>query len=372
MGSDAAAPAATAPAAARSAVSAGTTVDVVVIGGGQAALATAYFLRRTGLSFVLLDAEAGPGGAWRHGWRSLRLFSPANWSSIAGRPMPPVAEVYPGRDEVLAYLADYEQHYQLPVLRPLWVDTVEAGADTLSVRAGAQSWRARAVVSATGTWRNPWVPVYPGAADYTGEQLHSAHYTEPTRFAGRRVLVVGGGNSGAQILAEVSRLANASWVTPQPPTFLPDEVDGRVLFARATERWKAQQEGRVIDAPVGGLGDIVMVAPVREARSRGVLHAQRPFTRFTRTGVVWPDGREETIDAVIWCTGFRPALAHLAALDVLEPDGRVRVDGTRALRQPRLWLVGYGDWTGAASATLVGVTRTARSTVAGIALALAG
>lgn len=84
------------------------------------------------------------------------------------------------------------------------------------------------------------------------------------------------------------------------------------------------------------------------------VHAVRRFTRFTRTGVVWPEGREEMIDTMIWCTGFHPALEHLRVLDVIEPDGRVQVSGTRSILQPALWLVGYGDWTGAASATLVG------------------
>jgi hypothetical protein len=175
--------------------------------------------------------------------------------------------------------------------------------------------------------------------------------------------VVGGGNSGAQILAEVSQVAETLWITPEPPAFLPDEVDGRVLFERATERWKAQQEGRVIDQPVGGLGDIVMVEPVREARERGVLVAERPFQRFSADGVEWADGRREAVDAVIWCTGFRPALDHLGGLGIIEADGKVLVEDTRAVKQPNLWLVGYGDWTGMASATLIGVTRTARSTV---------
>ena len=341
-------------------------VDVVVIGGGQAALATAYFLRRTGLSFVLLDAEAAPGGAWQHAWKSLRLFSPASWSSIAGRQMPADTAGYPTRDDVIDYLADYERHYRLPVERPVPVDDVRREGTRLSVGSGSRRWLARAVVSATGTWRHRFVPPYPGVQDYSGQQLHSADYVEPGPFAGKRVLVVGGGNSGAQILAEVSTVAATTWVTLAPPLFLADEVDGRVLFARATERWKAQQEGRVIDAPVGGLGDIVMVPPVRDARERGVLHAVRPFLKFTTTGVVWPDGSGEAIDAVIWCTGFRPSLGHLQALDLIEQDGRVQVDGTRASKCPNLWLVGYGDWTGAASATLIGVTRTARSTVAEI------
>lgn len=347
-----------------------TEVDVVVIGGGQSALATAYFLRRTGLSFVLLDAEVSPGGAWLHAWRSLRLFSPSTWSSIAGRQMPPKADGYPARDDVIAYLAEYEGHYELSVRRPVWVDTVRREGARLRVSGGSRHWLARAVVSATGTWRNPFIPALDGADLFAGEQLHSANYVEPTPFAGKRVLVIGGGNSGAQILAEVSKVASTTWITLEPPNFLADDVDGRVLFARATERFKAQQEGRVVDVPVGGLGDIVMVPPVKEARDRGVLHSVRPFSRFTCTGVAWPDGSEEAIDVVIWCTGFRPALGHLSELDVVEADGRIAVDGTRSVKQPNLWLVGYGDWTGPASATLIGVTRTARSTVAEIKAAL--
>jgi len=349
-----------------------TTVDVLVIGGGQAALATAYFLRRTSLSFLLLDEQATPGGAWLHGWDSLRLFSPATWSSIPGWPMPASATTYPTRAEVIDYLSRYEERYQLPVLRPVHVESVVRDGDHLRVRAGERSWRARAVVSATGTWSNPYIPDYPGRERFAGVQLHSAHYSDPAPFAGQRVLIVGGGNSGAQILAEVSKVAETRWITPEPPLFLADDVDGRVLFERATERWKAQQEGRSVEQPIGGLGDVVMVEPVREARSRGVLVSERPFARFTAQGVEWADGRSAEVDAVIWCTGFRPALAHLDELGVIESAGKVAVAGTRALKQPKLWLVGYGEWTGAASATLIGVTRTARSTVSEIDAALGG
>ncbi len=95
-----------------------------------------------------------------------------------------------------------------------------------------------------------------------------------------------------------------------------------------------------------------------------MLHTVRPFSRFTATGVMWGDGREELVDTVIWCTGFRAALDHLEPLGVVEPDGRVVIEGTRAVKEPMLWLLGYGDWTGYASATLVGVGRTARETVA--------
>ncbi len=339
------------------------TLDVVIIGGGQSALAVAYFLRRSKRAYVILDAENAPCGAWQHGWDSLRLFSPATWSSIPGWMMPAVTEGYPSRDHVIDYLRQYEQRYSFPIERPVRVTSVEHRNTGLRVHSQGRYWDCNAVVSATGTWSNPYIPSYPDAEHFAGEQLHSAHYVNAEPFTGKKVLVVGGGNSGVQVLAEVSKVAQATWVTPEEPLFLPDEVDGRVLFERATERWKAQQEGRVIEQPVGGLGDIVMVPPVVEARERNALTSVRPFQRFTRTGVIWADGTESAVDAVIWCTGFRPALNHLSSLGVINEQGRVDVVGTRSSSEPALWLVGYGEWTGSASATLIGVTRTARSTV---------
>ncbi|HEU5425186.1 MAG TPA: ArsO family NAD(P)H-dependent flavin-containing monooxygenase [Nitrolancea sp.] len=349
------------------------TIDVAVIGGGQAGLATGYYLRRHGLSFAILDAEGGPGGAWRHGWDSLALFSPAPWSSLPGWPLPGGAEHVPDRAAVLDYLAAYERRYHLPVHRPARVRAVRRDGAALTVETDADVWWARAVVSATGTWRRPLWPWYPGQGEFAGQQLHSAQYRSPKVFAGQRVLVVGGGNSGAQILAEVSRVAETTWVTRRPPRFLPDDVDGRVLFDRATARYHALVTGAAVPAADGGgLGQIVMTPAVREARERGVLQSAGPIARFTAAGVVWPDGRETPADAVIWCTGFRPALGHLAPLGVVGAGGRVAVAGTRSVAEPRLWLVGYGEWTGFASATLIGVGRSARATAEEIAASLAG
>lgn len=313
-------------------------VDVVVLGAGQAGLATGYFLKRSGLSFVLLDAESGPGGAWRHGWESLRLFSPAQWSSLPGWPMPPAADGFPTRAEVLSYLSTYESRYEFAVLRPVHVSSVSDEQDHLVVHTNAGPIAARAVVSATGTWSSPFIPDYPGKDMFEGVQLHSAQYRRPEPFEGKRILVVGGSNSGAQILAELSHVAEVTWVTLEEPVFLPDDVDGRVLFERATARWKAQQAGLLDPMPPGNLGNIVMVAPVREARERGVLKRRPPFAGVTPRGVRWTDGQEEPFDAIVWCTGFRPALQHLAALGVLQADGQVQVEGTRSVVQPRLML----------------------------------
>jgi len=344
--------------------------DVVVIGGGQAGLAMGYYLRRSPLRWTILDAQDEPGGAWRHTWRSLRLFSPARFSSLPGW-MFPGGDAYPSRDDAIEYLAQYEQRYALPILRPVRVDTVRREGGGFRIDADVGAFTARAVVSATGTWAAPHIPIYPGREAFEGMQIHSADYESPAPFAGKRVLVVGGGNSGAQILAEVSQVADATWVALHPPSFLPDEVDGRYLFDHATALYRAKQEGRE-PPPQADLGDIVMVPPVVEARGRGVLVAVPPFTRFTATGVVWPDGAEERIDAVVWCTGFRSALGHLRPLGVIEPGGRVRTDGARSVAEPMLWLVGYGNWTGFASATMIGVGRSARETARQIEAALGG
>lgn len=332
-------------------------------------LALGYYLRRAKADFVILDAESGPGGAWRHGWDSLRLFSPAGYSSLPGWLMPPPAHKgYPTRDDVLDYLTRYEERYQLPIKRPVRVETVERTGPHLQVLTDKGQWRAKFVVSATGTWSKPYIPDIPGRGLFAGRQVHSAHYVRPEDFAGQTVLVVGGGNSGAQIMAEVAPLARTLWVTISDPLFLPDEVDGRVLFERAVARMKAGPG----DVPVGGIGDIVMVPPVKDARARGDLSSVRTFERLTANGVVWADGTEMAVDAIIWCTGFGPALDHLSGLDVIEDDGRVLVKDQRSFKEPRLFLAGYGDWTGPGSATLMGAARTARDLAADLIAATRG
>lgn len=336
--------------------------DTIIIGGGQAGLAVGYYLRRAKLDFIILDDQNQSGGAWQHTWPSLRLFSPAVMSSLPGRLMPKAkGDEYPHRDEVLRYLADYEQHYKLPIYRPYQVKSVQRDDEhgCLRVTDGRYTWLAKTVVSATGTWSKHTIPSLKGQQAYLGEQCHSAHYEGPDAYKDKRVLVVGGGNSGAQIYAELADVANASWVTREPPLFLADDVDGRVLFERAT----ARITGSSNDDPVGGIGDIVMVPPVKAARDKGILNAVPMFSQFTEQGVIWADGSEEPIDAIIWCTGFKPQLDHLAPLNVLEADGKVHVKNGQAIKEPRLWLFGYGDWASPGSATLIGAGRSARENV---------
>lgn len=348
--------------------------DVVVIGGGQAGLAAGFYLRRAGLvpgrELVIVDAADRPGGAWPRMWDRLRLFSPSGYSSLPGWLMPPWDDAtrgFPPRDHVVDYLTRYEERYDLQVRRPHRVGSVRRADDDpggrLVIEADGLALSARAVVSATGTWDRPFWPAYPGMREFRGRQLHASDYRRPEEFAGQRVAVVGGGNSAAQILAEVSTVAETTWVASRPPRFLPDDVDGRVLFTTARARIEALEQGRD-HAGVAGLGDIVMVASVKEARDRGVLRARHMFAHLDGSSVVWADGTRWPCDAVIWCTGFRPELHHLRPFGLRMHDGHIPVggpSGTQAVEEPRLHLLGYGDWTGPASATLSGVGPSARA-----------
>jgi putative flavoprotein involved in K+ transport len=335
--------------------------DVIVIGGGQSGLAVGYYLRRSGLSFVILDKAVTGGGSWQHYWQSLRLFSPAQWSSLPGVIMTGGADYYPRRDETVEYLRKYETKYQLPVERSVEVKSISRSEDGFALDTSAGQFYSKTLVSATGSFTHPHIPEFVNSENFRGQILHSADYRSPGEFKNKRVAIVGEGNSGAQILAEVSKVTDTIWITQKEPRFLPDHIDGRFLFDAASQMYQAKLQGKSYQPP--SLGDVVMVPSVKEARDRNVLNSVRPFQKFTNDGLLWADGHSEKIDTVIFCTGFKPALSHLAALRIVKEDGRVTTNETKATAIDGLWLVGYGNWTGFASATLIGVGRSAKQTV---------
>jgi len=334
--------------------------DVIVIGGGQSGLAMGYYLRRTGLSYIILDNQKESGGAWLHTWKSLRLFSPAQWSSLPGMIMTGGSDYYPTKDVTIEYLKLYETKYNLPVKRQVEVLDVLKVDDEFQLQTSEGLFIAKAVVSATGSFSNPFVPEFKGIELFKGLMLHSSKYESPEQFENKRVAIVGEGNSGAQILAEVSKVTGTIWVTQKEPRFLPDHIDGRFLFDAATQMYEAQKSGKQFKPP--SLGDIVMVESVKDARYRRVLKSVRPFDQFTPDSIVWSDGHEEKIDVVIFCTGFKPGLSHLKSLHVVNTEGKADTNGTKSKKIEGLWFVGYGNWTGFASATLIGVGRSAKKT----------
>ncbi len=321
--------------------------EAIIIGAGQAGLATAYYLRRAGVDFLILDNQTAPGGAWRQYWPTLTLFSTAEFSNLPGWPMPP-HDGYPPASHVVDYFTRYERRYELPVERPVTVGRVEHDGEKYLIRAEDRHWTADHVVSATGIWSSPYVPSYPGTI--TGAFWHSANYPGPDTFRGKHVAVIGGGNSGAQIAAELSEDAEVTWYTVGEPRWMPDDVDGRELFRRNRRRALALQRGEPDPGADSELGDIVMVPHVLAARDEGRLKATPMVASLD----------EIDADHLIWCTGYLPALGPVQGL----------LDEDRRPKHPGLHLVGYGDWTGAGSATILGVSPYARETARNIAEAV--
>lgn len=337
--------------------------DCIIVGAGQAGLSTAFYLQRAGITPVLLDAQPGPGAAWRHVWPSMTLFSTPGFSNMSGMPMPSYDGPgdFPDAQHVIDYFTAYEKRYDLDVRRPVTVDQVEAGGEaTDSSGEGARfvlhtsegEMRASTVVAATGIWSAPFVPFLPGS--FSGEQIHSAVYRGPEDFRGKKVAVVGAANSGAQIAAELTDVAEVTWFTRHEPRWMPDDVDGRVLFKRNQARAHAILAGE--DDPGGDreIGEIVMLPKVREARDSGALRATPMFHSLDEL-------TEAGFDALVWCTGFRPAIRPFRSLVETTDEGKLHstADGFH--------LVGYGEPTGPGSGTIMGVQPFAKATAREIA-----
>ncbi|WP_190078368.1 NAD(P)-binding domain-containing protein [Streptomyces daghestanicus] len=346
--------------------------EVVVIGAGQAGLSAAYHLRRTGYQpgadFVVLDHSPGPGGAWQFRWPSLTYGKVHGMHSLPGMELTGADPQRPSSEVVAGYFTAYEQRFELQVRRPVDVRAVREGGDgRLLVETSDGDWSTRALINATGTWDRPFWPRYPGQETFRGRQLHTARYAGPREFAGQRVVVVGGGASATQHLLEIAPYAAATiWVTRRPPVFREgpfDEDAGRAAVALVEERVRQGLPPKSVVSVTG----LPLNDAIRAGLESGVLDRRPMFERITPDGVVWADGRRADADVLLWATGFRAAVDHLAPLRLREPGGGIRVEGTRAVADPRVHLVGYGP-----SASTVGANRAGRAAVRDIRRLLAG
>lgn len=344
---------------------------MTVIGAGQAGLSSTFHLRRLGLEhgsdLRVVDAEEGPGGAWRHRWPTLTMDRVNGIFALPDQQQDPVDDDAPARRAVPDWFATYEQRQGFEVLRPVEVtrvadatsredDAIE-GPDPgwLEVSSSIGTWRSRAVVNATGTWRRPYWPTVPGMRDFAGRQLHTHDYPGPDALRGQRVVVVGGGISGAGHVVELADVATTRWVTRRPPQWRGEEFTeehGRAVVARVEERVRRGLRARSVVSETG-LPDRGRFG---QARRAGVLEARPMFDRLEPDGLVWADDSRWPADVVLWATGFRPEVDHLAPLRLRTAHGGIALDGTRAVRDRRVHLVGFGP-----SASTVGANRAGRA-----------
>src|SRR5688572_8908065 len=195
--------------------------DAIVIGAGQAGLATAWHLKRAALRFVILEADRQPGGSWPSYYDGLTLFSPARYSSLPGLSFPGDPDRYPRRDEVAAYLRDYAGRFDLPVICDAKVQHVERSDSAFVLHTAQGEYRSRSLVAASGSFSAPHLPHLPGQDRFGGTILHSAAYRNPGPFQGKRVIVVGAANPAVQIAAELAGVATVTLATREPVRFVP-------------------------------------------------------------------------------------------------------------------------------------------------------
>lgn len=351
-------------------------VDVAVLGAGQGGLSAGYRLQRRGFvplvraatdaaqTFVVLDANAAPGGAWQHRWASLRMATVNGIHELPGYPVPPADPRAMARDVLPGYFAEYEERFGLEVQRPVTVRSVRAAdADPrgrLVVESDAGAWAARYVVNATGTWTRPFWPHYPGQEAFRGRQLHTADYVSSEEFAGQRVIVVGAGVSAVQLLEEISHVATTFWMTRREPEWVEEDFDIPARVAAIAGVDERVRQG----LPPGSVISVTGMrwTPIaRRAQARGILNRLPMFTRIEEHGVRMPDGTLLEVDTILWATGFRPALEHLAPLHLRTPQGGFRVADSRSLDDPRVFFIGYGP-----SASTVGANRAGRAVAGAI------
>lgn len=288
--------------------------ETIVIGGGQAGLATGYYLQQQGQDFAILDGSERTGDQWRARWDSLRLFTPARYNGLPGLPFPAPPDYFPPKDEMADYLEAYVQHFNLPVQLGIWVDGLTRHGNRFLVSAGEQRYQADNVVVAMAPYQVPWAPAFASELDPGIVQIHSADYRNPTQLQEGGVLIVGAGNSGSEIGLEVAR-HHPTWMAGRNVGHVPFRIERRIAHALLIPFVIRFLFHRVmtVSTPIGRKlrpemlgrgGPLVRVKP-EDLADAGIERV--PKMAGVQDGLpVVGDERVLDVKNVIWCTGFRP------------------------------------------------------------------
>jgi len=338
--------------------------SVAVIGAGQSGLAAARALRELNVSAVVLEAGDRPAGSWPCYYDSLRAFSPAGFSSMLGMPFPGDPGRYPTRDEVADYLERYGAALGLEIQTNTRVVSVrQEDREFVVVTADGQQLRAAGIVAATGSFSSPYRPTFPGEKSFTAELSHVADYHNPTAYAGKRVIVVGAGDSAAQVANELAPVANVTLAARHPVRFIPQRIGGEDVhywlretgFDSLPAEWLSKiTGGSVITDSVG----------FQQTLADGLLDVRAMFIALDADHVVWSDDERERVDAVILATGYRPSLDYLRELGALDPHGAPLHAGGISSTHLGLVYLGLEYQRSYASNTLRGVSADASAVMA--------
>ncbi len=346
-------------------------IHTVVVGGGQAGLSVGYHLARRHLPFVILDAQERVGDSWRRRWDSLRLFTPARFDSLDGMPFPGDADAFPTKDEMANYLEAYVARFELPVRNGVQVSRLSRQGDRYLVTTGDQQYEAEHVVIAMANFQKSRVPTFARDLDPRIVQLHSAEYRHPSQLRDGAVLLVGAGNSGAEIALEVARAGHRTWMSGRDTghvPFRPGSLAGRLFLTRFVLRFIFHRV-LTLSTPIGRRvrekilfrgGALIRVKP----EDLTAAHVERvPRTIGARDGLpALDDGRVLDVANVVWCTGFDPASSWID-LPVFAENGEPIHERGQALNQPGLYFVGRHFLYAMSSTMIHGVGRDAEHVV---------
>jgi len=336
--------------------------DVVVVGASQAGLAVAYYLREHGLRFVLLDAEPGIGRVWQSRWDSLTLFTPAQYSGLPGKGFPAARDVYPSKDDVVAYLRSYAAAFDLPVRLNARVTSLTGGEDGYRVATDDEVFRASQVVVAAGPFQAPFVPGIARSLDDSVTQMHSAQYRRPAQLPQGPVLVVGGGNSGFQIAEELVETRKVDLAIGTRMPALPQRLMGRDLF------WWLSHLGVMSVSVESRLGrrmaerDVLIGSSRRRLRRAGVTIRKRLESLAGRRAF-FADGSRLDVETVVWATGYRSDYAWIEIPGVTDGNGRV-LHRRGVTAASGLFFVGL-PWQHTRGSALLGFVRADAAFIAG-------
>ena len=324
----------------------GEHFETVIIGGGQSGLSMGYHLARRGRRFVILDAHDRIGEPWRKRWNSLHLFTPARYDGLPGSPFPARPWSYPTKDEVADYLEAYAARFDLTVRTSMKVDRLSRNGGRFVVSSGEQRLEADQVVVASGAYHTPRVPDFAPDLDPLIMQLHSSEYRDPSQLRDGPVLVVGAGNSGAEIAFEVSR-DHKTWLSGKESGHSPVRTGGAWDRVLTPAIWFLLSRVLSVGNPVGRkIRPKILshpTAPLERVRPKELAGAgigRVPRTTGVQDGYpALADGRVMAVPNVIWCTGFRPSLEWID-LPILGEDGEPVHERGVVPGEPGLYFVG--------------------------------
>jgi putative flavoprotein involved in K+ transport len=344
------------------------SVETVVVGGGQAGLSVGYHLAQRGLPFVILDANERIGDSWRKRWDSLRLFTPARFSGLSGMPFPAPAQAFPTKDEVAEYLESYAARFELPVRTGVRVDGLARKRNRFVVTSGDLRFQAENVVVAMASYQVPRVPSFASELHPRLVQLHAGEYRNPSRLKDGGVLVVGAGNTGAEIALDVVG-GHPVWLSGRDTGHVPGRIDTLVayhVFLPLVYRVVGHHVltvktpiGRRVRRKVISQGAPLIRVKPKDIAAAGIERVPRVVG--VRDGLpLLEDQRVLDVANVIWCTGFHPDFSWIH-LPVFGDKEKLPLQHRGIVAsEPGLYFVGLLFLYAMSSAFLPGVGRDAK------------